>query len=587
MKLVDGKRLDAARKNSLRKRWYTLAAVAAAAGLLCAGYWRAKTPQIAETPTSPESVVVGQEIEARAETEAPTEEAGPGAGCTYNAYRMGWVMDYADAGNMLNVVFHPDSTFQYTFWDNEDFRDLVSRAAVETDPDTRVMLWQQAERALMSDDAVVIPIFHYDRSALVKAGIEAVFPPFGAPPFERWRLPEGQTTLRVRLNTEPPTLDVNAVTDTTSALILGQMMDALYKYDEHGKIQPAGAVSYEVSDDGLVYTIKLRQDAVWSDGEPVIAQHYVDGIVRLLEPETAAEYAWMMHIVRGAKPFNAGETNDFSTLGVRAIDDYTLEITLEQAASYFDSILAFSTTYPVRLDLIEKHGSTWTEAGRFVGNGAYSLTEWAHHDHVIVEKNPGYWNADHVTIERIEFPIIVEDATALAAYERGELDYLSDYPGEELPRILEQMPDDFRREPWPGTYYIGLNVLRPPTDNANLRRALASAIDKRAIIDGVLEMPWRVAACGVLPPEIPGYQGCGSVGYEFGVQAAQAYLEAAMDEMDVDAPSVISVTLWFNEGNEDMVEAVSEQWESNLGITVNVIVMEWAAYLDTLDACNN
>jgi oligopeptide transport system substrate-binding protein len=121
----------------------------------------------------------------------------------------------------------------------------------------------------------------------------------------------------------------------------------------------------------------------------------------------------------------------------------------------------------------------------------------------------------------------------------------------------------------------------------NLRKALASAVDKRAILDNVMEMPWRTAACGVVPPGILGYQGCGNVGYEFDVEAAQEYLWTAMDEMDVDAPDAISVNLWFNKGNEDIVETIAEQWESNLGIQVNVTVMEWATYLDTLDECNN
>ncbi len=569
----------------LNKERYALAAVVIVWGLLLARCGAIETPETVDVTVSPVNVNLTREVSAPIEV---TKGAGRlGAGCTYNAYRMGWVMDYSDAGNMINVVFHPDSTFQYTFWDDEDFRDLVDQAMTEFDFDARTALWQKAENVLVTDYAAVIPIFHYDRSTLVKAGIELVFPPFGVPPFKYWRLPDDQAALRVRLSTEPPTLDVNAATDTTSHLILGQVMDALYEYDSDGKIQPAGAVDYKVSDDGLVYTIKLRQGATWSDGEPVTAQHYVDGITRLLEPETAAEYAWLMHVIQGAAAFNAGETSDPSTLGVRAIDDYTLEITLEQVASYFDSILAFSTTYPVRLDVIEQYGSLWAKPGNFVGNGAYSLTEWVHEDHIVVEKNPGYWDADNVTIERIEFPIIIEAATALAAYERGELDYLDGFPSEELPRILEEMPDDFRREPWPGTYYIALNIRHSPTDNVNLRKALASAVDKRAILDSVMEMPWRAVACGVVPPGIPGYQGCGRVGYEFDVNAAQEYLAAAMSEMGVRDASDISVNLWFNRGNENTVEAVAEQWESTLGIKVNAVVMEWASYLDTLDECNN
>jgi oligopeptide transport system substrate-binding protein len=438
----------------------------------------------------------------------------------------------------------------------------------------------------LDEYAATMPIFHYDRNTLVLPEIDPVFPPFGSPPVRHWSLPEGQTTLRYAITTEPPTLDVNTATDTTSHLIQHQIMDQLYEYDGEGRIQPAGAVSFEVSEDGTVYTIKLREGALWSDGEPVVAQHYVDGMTRLLEPATAAEYAWLMYPIAGSEAFNTGETDDPSTLGLRAVDDYTLEITLENASSYFDTVLAFSTTYPVRLDVIEQYGELWAEPGNFVGNGAYLLTEWAHEDYVVVEKNPDYWDADNVTIERIEFPIIVEDATSLAAFERGELD-VSGYPSEELPRILEEMPEQFVRLPRPGTYYVGLNTLRPPTDNLNFRKALASAVDKRAILDDVLEMPWRLEACGAIPPEIPGHQGCGSVGYEFDLEAAQGYLQAAMDEMGVADPADISVNLWFNRGNEDVIEAVQEQWNSNLGLDVRVAIMEWAAYLDTLDECNN
>jgi len=515
-----------------------------------------------------------------------TPTPGLGAGCTYNAYRMGWVMDYADANNIVNEVFHPDSPFQYTFWDDETFRDLVDQALVETDPDARAALWQQAEDILVTDYAAVIPIFHYDRTGLVRPEIEYEFPPFGAPHYMKWRLPEGQDTLRVRLGTEPPTLDINLATDTTSHSILNQLMESLYRYKGDGTIEPAGAESYEVSEDGTVYTVHLRKDATWSDGEPVTAQHYVDGIIRLLDPATAAEYAYVMYYIKGAEEFNTGETDDPSTVGVKALDDYTLEFTLTGPQAFFDSILAFFTTYPVRLDVIEEYGDLWTEPGNFVGNGPYVLTEWAHEDHVVIEKNPNYHDADSVTIERVEYPIIVEDATALAAYERGELD-VSGYPSEELPRILEEMPDHFVRMPRPGVYYLGLNFLRPPTDNLNFRKALASSIDKRAILDSVLNMPWRTEACGVIAPEIVGYQGCGKVGYQFDLDAAQQYLQAALDEMGIDDPGDIRLNLWFNRGNEDVIESVAEQWETNLGIRVYVVNMEWGAYLQTLDECNN
>jgi oligopeptide transport system substrate-binding protein len=506
--------------------------------------------------------------------------------CTFNAYRMGWVMDYSDAENMLNVVFHPDSTFQYTFWDDDRFRELVDMAMTELDFDTRMGYWQEAEVILLDEYAAVMPLFHYDRNALVSPDVTAEWSPFGSPNIMKWSLPEGRDTLRYVITTEPPTLDVQMATDTTSHFILKQLMESLYRYTADGTIEPSGATGYDVSDDGTVYTIYLREDAVWSDGEPVLAQHYVDGLIRLLEPATAAEYGWLMYIVLGAEPFNTGETDDPSTVGVRAIDDYTLEITLEHAASYFDTILAFSTTYPIRQDVVDEYGDLWYEPGNFVGNGAYVLVEWAHDSSLTLAKNPLYHSADMVTIENIEVPIITENATALAAYERGELD-VGAYPSEELPRILEEMPDHLNRLPRPGTYYVGLNTALAPTDNLNLRKALISAVDRRAILDAVLEMPWRIDACGVVPPEIPGYQGCGNVGFDFDLDAAAEYLAAAMAEMGVEDAGDITLQLWYNRGNEDTIEAVEEMWESNLGINVNVVNMEWAAYLDVLDLCND
>ena len=563
----------------MNKKLYIVAALVVLGGLLltaCGG-----EPETVVITAPPEEIVVQQTVVVPAEP----VDTGPSA-CTYNAYRMGWVMDYADANNIVNEVFHPDSPFQYTFWDDDNFRDLVNSALVEGDPIARQGIWQAAENVLMNDYAALFPIFHYDRTGLVRSDVTYEFPPFGQAHFAVWELPEGRDTLRKRLATEPPTLDVNLATDTTSHAALNQLMEAPYRYDGEGQIEPAGAESYSVSDDGTIYTIVLRQDATWGDGEPVVAQHYVDGIIRLLEPATAAEYAYVMYYISGAEAFNTGETDDPSTVGVAAADDYTLVFTLDSPQSFFDSILAFFTMYPVRLDVIEQYGDQWTEPGNFVGNGPYALVEWAHEDHLTLEANPNYHGAADVSIQTIEYPIIIEDATALAAFERGELD-VSGYPSEELPRILEEMPEDFVRLPRPGTYYAGFNTQLAPTDNLNLRMALSSAVDRRAILDAVLELPWRIEACGVIPPEIPGFQGCGNVGFDYDLDMAAEYLAAAMAELGAEDAGDVTLQLWFNRGNEEVIEAVEEQWETNLGVNVNVVNMEWGAYLETLDLCNN
>ncbi len=390
------------------------------------------------------------------------------------------------------------------------------------------------------------------------------------------------------LGTEPPTLDIQLATDTTSHLIIHSCIDGLFEYRGDGSIEPRGATGYTISDDGLVYTIKLREDAVWSDGVPVVAQQYVDGVVRLMLPETAAEYAWLMYDVEGGEEFNTGEIDDPELLGVKALDDYTFEVTLKAPTPYFETVLPFSTFYPVRLDLVEKYGDLWTEPGNYVSNGAYLLDYWEHEAEVGLVKNPTYWDADNVAIEKITFPIIVEKATSLALYENDETHTTGEgsYPSEDMPRILEDpvLSKELRVLPRPGVYYVGLNTLSPPTDNVLVRKALASAIDRRAIIDNVENMPWLTDLCCTTPPRILGHQECGTCGYTFDPEQAQAFLAEAGYPGGEGFPVL---RMWFNRGNEDILEAVAAMWTENLNINVELRVNEWAVYLDYMDQCNN
>ncbi|RLF26981.1 MAG: peptide ABC transporter substrate-binding protein, partial [Thermoplasmata archaeon] len=170
------------------------------------------------------------------------------------------------------------------------------------------------------------------------------------------------------LEVDPPTLDINRAGDTTSHMVLGQLMEGLYRYRPDGTIEPAGATDYTVSPDGLVYTVTLRTDALWSDGQPVTAQHYKDSIVRLLDPDTGAGNAFMMYPIAGAEEFNTGVITDPNAVGVTAVDTYTLLFTLEEAAGFFPDILATTAAYPGRLDIIQSDPN-WTEPGHFVGNG--------------------------------------------------------------------------------------------------------------------------------------------------------------------------------------------------------------------------
>jgi len=508
--------------------------------------------------------------------------------CTYNTYRMGWVMDWADAGNMVDTVFGTTSDFQYTFWQNTypdeaaEFEALVLAAYRNTDLTTRAEQWQAAEKIIVEDLAVVIPIQHYSRNTLVDTNVNYMFPPFGAPRLAQWSMKDGRTDINYPVAASIPTLDINRSTDTTSSSMIYQLVDAPYKFNVDGTIAPLAATGFDVSDDGMVFTVHFREGAVWSDGVAVTAQHYVDGVTRLLSPDLANDYAYVMFDIVGAADYNAGDVDTLDS--IVALDDLTMQFTLSEPRSYFDSILAFSTFHPVRLDVIEAHPDDWTLPANFVSNGAYVLTEHNPGESLTFVKNDLYWDAANVLIEDINVDIITEQATCLAAFEAGELDYTGcGFPTEDTPRLVD-LPE-FIRTPRPGTYYMGVNTTAQHTNNTTFRKALAQAIDKRTIIENVEEMPWLVDAWGVIPPEIFGYQ-AEAVGFGYDPDAAVAMLEEYMAEAGIEDAGDIVVELWYNKGNEDILDAVQAMWEDILGIDVRIVTIEWASYLDTLEECN-
>ena len=203
-----------------------------------------------------------------------------------------------------------------------------------------------------------------------------------------------------------PTLDPISATDLASQRLLPQLMEGLFSVDPNGNIIPAGAKSFKVSEDGRVYTLYLREDAFWSDGVPVTAQHYVDGICRVGDPTFGAEQAYLLDFIAGFKEFNRGEIPDCGKVGIRAIDEHTLQIVLTEPLADLSNLLTTPLAYPVRLDIIKECGERWTEPACFVSNGAYALREWEHGHFLILEKNPYYWNAGSIEIDSLEFFIL-------------------------------------------------------------------------------------------------------------------------------------------------------------------------------------
>ncbi|MGD1993858.1 MAG: peptide ABC transporter substrate-binding protein, partial [Anaerolineae bacterium] len=359
-----------------------------------------------------------------------------------------------------------------------------------------------------------------------------------------------------------PDLDYHWTGDGDSLMVLAQLMEGLYRHRIDGSLEPAGATGYTVSADATVYTLTLRADAAWSDGVPVTAQHYVDGVERALRPELEGGYA-------------AGLLSQLG-ISASAVDTYTLRFTFSQPTAHFPAIMASPALYPARLDVIDGDPE-WTAAGHFVGNGPYTLIESS--DYYLIEKNPLYHTAA-ATVDRIAFVIIPGSAEQLNAYQRGEVDVVFALGDNEARDVYNdpQLNQAMVISPRPGVFYLGLNVERDPTDQALVRQALASAIDRQTIVSDVLGLPWRETATSVIPPTIAGYQN-GAVGYPFDDVQAQSYLTAA-------GGGPLEVVLRANIGHELAIDSVAQMWRDHLGITVTTIYEPWSSgYFPYLQGC--
>jgi oligopeptide transport system substrate-binding protein len=403
-------------------------------------------------------------------------------------------------------------------------------------------------------------------------------------------------TLVYPLAADPVTLDPQVATDEVSGLVLQQLYEGLYNLRGDGAVVPAAATGYQVSDNGKVYTVTLRSGLMWSDDKPVTAQHFVDGVCRTLEPATGNPYYHLLTElapIKGAKAFAAGDVADCKTVGVKAADDLTLQITLDRPAAFFPKLLAMRVFWPARFDVIEASAGKTPQPtavrspqSEIVSDGPYLLTERKPGERLVLVKNPAYWNAAEVSIERIEFPVIPDLARQFALYEKGDL-AVADFPAQETARLQADvgLGEELQVLVRPGTSYIGLNTQAGPTKNLAFRKAIASAIDRDKLIKDVLKQPWHMPARGVVPPTIPGYQGDDpTLGFKYDPAAVKKFLAEAGYGPDKPVPPV---ELWTNrEGNnEPLFKAIADMLEA-AGIPVRWTASKWDSYLAGLDACN-
>jgi oligopeptide transport system substrate-binding protein len=383
-------------------------------------------------------------------------------------------------------------------------------------------------------------------------------------------------TITVNWGTEPPSLDPGLASDTTSSNILVNIMDPLIKLDEDLNPVPTLAESFETSEDGLTVTIVLREDGTWSNGDPVTAEDFEYSWKRTISPELAADYAYQFYGIEGAQEYNSCESKCEALadkVGVNAVDDRTLEVTLTSPQPWFTQQLAHHSFLAVHRPTVEQFGDKWTEAANIVTNGPFLLDSWEHNANINLVKNEDWRAADEVTLTRVDGRMITDGTTAVQAFEAGEIDVTGGLPVEEIPRLKET--EDYQHYPGLGTYYYGFNV--ETVSDVNQRRAMSLAIDRQSIIDNVAQAD-QLPTTGFTPQGIPGFD---VLNPESPWQPATADLEQAQQLMEqVESPKT-DINLLLNDapGHREIAVAIQAAWKE-LGLNVSIKQQEWAQFLE-------
>jgi len=387
--------------------------------------------------------------------------------------------------------------------------------------------------------------------------------------------------LNLVIASEPPSLHPQLATDSTSGAILQNVFEGLTTVKD-GEIVNAAAENVEVSEDLLTYTFTLR-DAKWSNGDAVTAEDFAYAWKFALNPANASEYASILYPIKGAQSYNLGEGSE-EDLGIKVVDEKTLEVTLENPTPYFLELTAFKTYYPIHKATAEANETWYAEAGEtYITNGPFTLADWQHAGSITLEKNESYWDAENVAINKVNISMVENEATASTMFDAGEIDFL----GAPFQTIGLDVIDRYKKEgnlnieDYAAIYVYKFNTTGEFTKNANIRKALTLAIDRQGLIDNVVKGE-QTPALGMVPAAVPGFEEDRGYFTDNNIEEAKAALEAGMKELGISDPSEISISLSINtsEAHAAIAQFVQEGWHKNLGIDVTIDNSEWQVYLD-------
>lgn len=391
--------------------------------------------------------------------------------------------------------------------------------------------------------------------------------------------------LQVGNGVDPQELDPQVITGIPEARILRALFEGLVICDAQGKIAPGVARSWDISSDALVYTFHLRPDARWSNGRAVTAEDFVRSYQRILSPGLGAMNADRLHHVAGAEDFHRGRITDFGRTGFVALGPHTLQVRLRQPATFLLNLMTMPEWLPVPVDVVAQAGpvaqpgNRWTRPETFVGNGAFVLKTWRNGQKLVVARSPTYWDRARVQLDEIHFHPVDNPNVEERMFRSGQLHMTSIVPLSKIATYRREMPASLRIDPYGGVYYYLFNTRRAPFTDARVRRALAYAIDREALVRNVT-LAGETPAVSFVPQGITGYRSTHP--FKPDLAEARRLLAAAGFPAGRGFPPV---ELLYNssENHRAIAEAVQQMWRKNLGLEVTLANQEWKVYLDSIN----
>ncbi|EOX8977902.1 ABC transporter substrate-binding protein [Enterobacter hormaechei] len=387
--------------------------------------------------------------------------------------------------------------------------------------------------------------------------------------------------------TEPASLDPHKVESDVEFNIISDLFDGLVSVSPAGEIQPRLAEKWE-NKDNTVWTFHLRPGITWSDGTPITAEDIVWSWQRLVDPKTASPYAsypGSMRIVNGTDIAEGKKAPE--SLGVKAINDSTLEVTLTQPNAAFLAMLAHPSLVPIDKVLVGRFGDKWTKPEHFVSSGAYKLSQWVVNERIVAVRNPKYWDNEHTVINKVTYLPISSEAADVNRYKAGEIDIVYTVPINQFAQLKKTLGSELDVSPQLATYYYQFNTTRPPFNDARVRKALNLALDKDIIADKVLGQGQRPAWL-ISQPDIGGVklQNPDYASWPMDKRIAEA--KKLLAEAGFNDNHPLSFNLLYNtsESHQRIAIAASSMWKKNLGVEAKLQNQEWKTMLDTMHTHN-